>query len=503
MNLSKKTHRYDVAVIGSGLGGLVSGLLLAKAGKKVCIIEKNNQLGGNLQTFSRDKKILDTGVHYIGGLEEGQNLYKYFKQLDILDDLEWEKMNSNHFDKIYFDESKIYYPQAQGYQSFIDELLKYFPDEKQAIETYIQTIQEYCNAFPMYDLDFESTYQSNYLESSVQEVLNAITPNEKLQSVWLGNSFLYALDYTTTPFYIHALTVNSYIQSSWRCIKGGSQLTKALLKQLRKYDVAIFKHQEVIGFEMQDKCIAACYTETDCFYADEFISNINLKTTFSYLPVDLQQKPSIQRIKQLKVTPSVFSVHFILNEHHLPYFDYNIYHYDTYEDVRLNKWLNPLVITTNPSKPSQKYAETITVMTYANIKDFESWKDTFNTVNQPNTRSFTYEQYKDFWVKHIIDKMEKHFPNFREAIKSYYTSTPLTYRDYIGLEDGNMYGFQKQAHQSALTQIFPRTKVNNLFLVGQNVRLHGILGVTISAFHLAKEYLGTERFLDIIKTEQS
>src|SRR5690606_35334801 len=162
-----------------------------------------------------------------------------------------------------------------------------------------------------------------------------------------------------------------------------------------------------------------------------------------------------------------------------------------------------LVITTNPSKPSQKYAETITVMTYANIKDFESWKDTFNTVNQPNTRSFTYEQYKDFWVKHIIDKMEKHFPNFREAIKSYYTSTPLTYRDYIGLEDGNMYGFQKQAHQSALTQIFPRTKVNNLFLVGQNVRLHGILGVTISAFHLAKEYLGTERFLDIIKTEHS
>lgn len=74
--------KYDVVIVGSGLGGLVSALLLAMEGKTVCVLEKNNQYGGNLQTFVRDKTIFDTGVHYIGGLAQGQNLYRYFSYLD-------------------------------------------------------------------------------------------------------------------------------------------------------------------------------------------------------------------------------------------------------------------------------------------------------------------------------------------------------------------------------------------------------------------------------------
>lgn len=50
---------YDIIIIGSGLGGLLSAVLLAKEGKKVCVLEKNNQYGGNLQTFVRNKIIFD------------------------------------------------------------------------------------------------------------------------------------------------------------------------------------------------------------------------------------------------------------------------------------------------------------------------------------------------------------------------------------------------------------------------------------------------------------
>jgi all-trans-retinol 13,14-reductase len=57
--------------------------------------KKNNQYGGNLQTFVRDKTIFDTGIHYIGGLGEGQNLYKYFKYLGIIDKLNLKKLDEN------------------------------------------------------------------------------------------------------------------------------------------------------------------------------------------------------------------------------------------------------------------------------------------------------------------------------------------------------------------------------------------------------------------------
>ena len=39
-------EQYDVLIIGSGMGGLVCGSILSKEGYKVCIVEKNKQLGG-------------------------------------------------------------------------------------------------------------------------------------------------------------------------------------------------------------------------------------------------------------------------------------------------------------------------------------------------------------------------------------------------------------------------------------------------------------------------
>src|SRR5690606_38609915 len=58
---------FDIIVIGSGLGGLVCAAILAKEGRKVLVLEKNKQYGGNLQTFVRNRCIFDTGVHYLGG----------------------------------------------------------------------------------------------------------------------------------------------------------------------------------------------------------------------------------------------------------------------------------------------------------------------------------------------------------------------------------------------------------------------------------------------------
>lgn len=505
MNQNKSIHAYDVVIIGSGLGGLVSGLLLAKSGKKVCILEKNNQFGGNLQTFARDKKIFDTGVHYVGGLAEGQNLHRYFSYLDILDDVEWEQLDQEHFDRIYIHDEHKYYAHAQGYAAFEKQLLIDFPQEKIAIQKYIELVQDYCKAFPMYQVDFSSSYQTEYLEKSVQDVMEAVTTNATLQAVLLGNNFLYGLDYANTPFYVHALTVNSYIESAWRCVKGGSQLTKALLKQLKKLDAVVLKHQEVTDFLTQEQNIVACETNDSVFKADLFVSNINLKTTIQFLPEQLQKKPSFKRIQSLKVGPSVFSVHLVLKDNYIPYFNHNIYHLDT---IKASKdYVNPIdenfpkqmVITTNPLHKNQIFADTITLMTYMDYDCFSKWDQTQNTVANKSNRGADYEIFKKILADKMIAKLALHFPNIHEAVTTYYTSSPLSYRDYIGVERGNMYGFEKFAQQPHLTQIAPKTKINNLFFTGQNVRMHGILGVTISAFHLVKEVIGVAEFKQLLE----
>ncbi|WP_435525680.1 FAD-dependent oxidoreductase [Chryseobacterium indoltheticum] len=45
----KKT--YDILIIGSGIGGLVSALILAKEGLKVCVLEKTINMAETYRHF--------------------------------------------------------------------------------------------------------------------------------------------------------------------------------------------------------------------------------------------------------------------------------------------------------------------------------------------------------------------------------------------------------------------------------------------------------------------
>jgi len=49
-----KTQKWDVIVIGSGMGGMTSGVALAKMGHKVLLLEQYKTLGGLTHSFSRE-----------------------------------------------------------------------------------------------------------------------------------------------------------------------------------------------------------------------------------------------------------------------------------------------------------------------------------------------------------------------------------------------------------------------------------------------------------------
>ena len=124
--------KFDVLIIGTGMGGLVCGNILAKQGYSVCMVEKNKQLGGCLQIYVRNRVIFDSGVHYIGGLDKGQNLYQIFKWLGLMDELKLEKMDPD-FDRIILGDDQKEYRFMQGYDAFEQEMIREFPDEEKAI----------------------------------------------------------------------------------------------------------------------------------------------------------------------------------------------------------------------------------------------------------------------------------------------------------------------------------------------------------------------------------
>ena len=155
------------------------GAILAKEGYDVLVLERNKQIGGCLQIFVRDKLIFNSSVHYIGGLEKGQNLYKVFKYLDIIDQLEMHKLDDVAFDKIIFNNDEKEYHYAQGYDNFVSTLVQDFPEEEQAILKYVEAIQLACESFPLYNLHESDDYNlaSEYSEIYTQTFIPSLTNN--------------------------------------------------------------------------------------------------------------------------------------------------------------------------------------------------------------------------------------------------------------------------------------------------------------------------------------
>jgi phytoene dehydrogenase-like protein len=510
-----KTH-YDVVVIGSGLGGLVSANILAKEGYSVCVLEKNNQYGGNLQTFVREKTIFDTGVHYIGGLSEGQNLYQYFKYLNIIDDLNLKKLDEDGFDIVTFDNDDNEYMHSQGYDKFIENLLVQFPEEKTAINTYCKKLKDICKKFPLYGLKHGKPYyeDTDIFSLKAKDFINSITNNKKLQAVLAGTNYLYAGDGERTPFYVHALTVNSYIESAYRCVNGGSQISKILIRRLKESGGDAFKHHEVIKFGFEDGKISSVFTKNEKeIKGDLFISNIEPKLTLKLVGEDKFRKAYANRINNIESIIAGFSLYIVLKPNSFKYHNKNYYHIKDYNKIwdgqnyTEKSWPEGYMVSMGINKKTSEWGDSLTVMTYMKYDEVEPWTNTYNTVANKNDRGQTYEEFKAEKAEKLIVELEKKNPNIRDCIQEIYTSTPLSYRDYIGSNRGSIYGYVKDANNPLRSFISPRTKIKNLLLTGQSLNMHGILGVTIGAVLTCSEVIGMEKLLNKIldanKTEKN
>jgi all-trans-retinol 13,14-reductase len=185
------------------------------------------------------------------------------------------------------------------------------------------------------------------------------------------------------------------------------------------------------------------------------------------------------------------------------YLNYNFYCFtedDPWSAIRYTpeNWPNGYALFFTASSRSTEYAEGVTLMAYMHFKEVEKWAHTFNTVSEEENRGEDYDQFKIEKTQKIFDDVEKRFPGFRDCIKSYYVATPLTWRDYLGTDDGSLYGIVKDYREPLKTFISPRTKLPNLFLTGQNLNMHGLLGVTVGAIVTCSDIFGTDYLLEKI-----
>lgn len=492
-----ESNKYDVVIAGSGLGGLVCGYILSKNGYKIAIVEKNPQVGGCLQTFKRGGVKFDTGMHYVGSMEEGQILRRFFKYLNLLDTVELNRLDDSGYDVISIGGEKYKY--ATGFENFVKELSEKFPENKKEIEEYVRRIQAIADASPLYKLQEINTnvfIEADYIKTGVNEFIESITDNKRLQCVLAGNMPLYAGVKDKTPTYIHALINNFYIQSAYRIVDGSDAIADSLAKSIQSFGGSIIKNAEIEEFVCNDEKVTEVLLKNGKHIrADYFISNIHPQATIDKVNSKLIRKAYRDRINSLENTISNFTVFIKFKENSTEYLNYNFYYYDnddiwSFNNYDAEKWPQNYLYMHQCAKNQSKYAKSAQVIAYMNYDEVKRWENT--TIGK---RGADYEDFKKEKAEKLLNKLEESFPGIKNSIESVYTSTPLTYRDYIATKNGSMYGIIRDKNFPTQTLVSQRTKIPNLFMTGQNINSHGILGVIIGAMITCAEFLGMNHII--------
>lgn len=467
--------KYDVVIIGSGLGGLVCGSLLARSGRSVLVLERQAQPGGCMQSYQRDGLSFDTGFHYVGGLAEGQQLHAVFSHLGLME-LPWVRLDADGFDRVTIGQQT--FPLAEGYDQFAKTLCEFFPHEREALRQYVEMLRQ----LPSIE-EIGNVNAYDWLKSLFHDPL--------LINVLSGPALKMELRQESLPLFTFAHGMSSYVGSSWRLRGGGHQIVRSLVNDIQKSGGKVVCHTEVNQLVEKDgRIVAARCTKGRLYEGDVFISDVHPQITIKWLGESRMVKSMFRRrINAMENSFGMFTVSLVLKRGVLPYFNHNKYVYRKpnvwtfHKDAGGNGGV--MVSCRVPEEGSD--ARQIDLMTPMPWKLCEPWENT--TVGR---RGEIYEMLKDHLADECIRLAERVIPGLRDMVERRYTSTPLTWRDYTLTPCGSAYGVRKDCRNLLMTTLSPRTPIPNLLLTGQNLMLHGVEGVTTTAVQTCENILGKD-----------
>ena len=490
-----------VIIIGSGLGGLSCGVVLAKNGYHVTVLEQASQVGGCLQCFYRHGVKFETGMHFVGSAAKGQTLQRLMHYLEIDKDVQLSALDSDGYDVVALD-GKLY-RFANGREAFINQMSTYFPHQHDNLVRYYDLVESIANASSLHslkDAESDSAINTEYQLRSINEVIDSLVTDPTLAKVLVGNLPLYAAEKDKTPFSTHAFITDFYNQSAYRFVGGSDKVAKSLVHTIQRYGGQVLARHQVTRIVCDEsRAVAVEVNGQEQLPCDYVISDAHPIRTLELLDTKMIRPAFRNRINHIPQTVGSFSVYLHFKPGEMPYMNHNYYGYqegtpwdcEKYTD---ESWPKGFLYMHFCPEDKSGFASSGVVLSYMQMADVEKWKGT--TVGK---RGADYEDFKRQKAEKLLTVLEQHFPGIRNQIQAYYTSTPLTYLDYTGTEDGSMYGNAKDINLGPACRVPQRTKVPNVFLTGQNINSHGMLGVLVGTIVTCSEFLTAKTIYQQIK----
>ncbi|XP_039894743.1 inactive all-trans-retinol 13,14-reductase [Simochromis diagramma] len=536
-SVDKVPKNLDVIVIGSGIGGLTAGATLAKAGKKVLVLEQHDQAGGCCHTYIEKGFEFDVGLHYIGQLHENSLLRIAFDQISE-GQLEFHQLDQ-HFDTIQIGlgNEKREYTIYCGKTEMKAHLMKQFPDDTEAIDKFFKIMKisakktHYLATLKL----IPQCVSLFLLKSGIADLIspvfrlsgtcatdfvNTLTSNKDLHTIF--SYFFYGVPPKDSSVLMNALMIHHYKRGAYYPKGGASEIPFHIIRTIQKYGGNCLVRAPVSQILVNEE--GAAYgvkvrkgQEEVEIHAPVVVSNCGIFNTFQkLLPPEIQAKPDIQQrlnmMKHGRGSLLVFSG-FDGTKEELDLVSTNFWLFkDNDMDKSMEDYFGlsreeapdniPMIFITVPSSkdPEAKIRHPgkscMTILTMVNYEWFEQWKDT--TVRK---RGDEYYNYKMRFAKNLFDWACTVFPKIKDKLVFQDVATPLTNMHYLGAQHGAMYSAEhnlERFHAEAVAKNRCNTPVKNLYISGQDVFSNGIAGALHGGLLCACAVLDRIIYIDLL-----
>ncbi len=481
--------KYDIIIIGAGLGGLTTGATLAKKGKKVLVLEQHNIPGGAATTYTRKGIKFEVGLHEMDwGTPNRDMKALVFKKLGILDTLPLVELPQTWRIKTEKEEYTI----PHGRKNVINYLSEKFPTEKAGVKKYFADMK-YITAtnkcfpndfhpieFLLYPImTFPSVLYGMWQNISTGHKLDKLFKSDRLKSILNINHVYFTDNPYELSWYYHASAQYSYYHKSVY-IKGGSQvLSNQLADKITENGGEIRYFADVKKIELEgNKATGVTYQdrktkELITVTGKKIIANCSPDSVFNgnMIPTEFRE----EQIESKKVSTSLWTIYITYKEALSKKFPGTAYSTFFQTEEQLNSPQNTL-LHENTKKALEDRG--FVMVDYSAIDSglvpegdprgfgvlcgcshIEEWESNINKEE--------YKAKKENFAKHLFTVVEKHYPGFTENIEYFEVSTPKTIERYMKTPKGAVFGY-KQIGYCFPGSRAPRQahKVKNLHFTG-------------------------------------
>jgi phytoene desaturase len=458
---------FDVVVIGAGLGGLSAGACLAKAGRKVLLVERQEGPGGNARAFRRGPYTFDPAIHVTAQGFNVEFLDFYLAALGIREQVELLRAQ----DTFGVDIGDERYRLPVGLEALKDYLAERFPHEAEAVRSFLETCAQATResqAPPprvgLGDLDAikaQLPMLFKYRRSTLADVLDEHIEDPHVKAV-CGSQWPYlGLPPGRLSFMAYSGAWMALVEPGPLYVRGSFQsLADALARCIEDNGGEVVLSRAVTAIELADGRVAGVELDgAERLAAEVVVSNADAHQTFERL-LPAEALPERFRRRMAKMRPSIsafvlFSAakldpaaHGLSHEHFVyPSGEHDAIFDGVLEGELGGTWFSVPSMHDASLAPAGEH-----VIVFSSLMPYD--------IGEP------WEQAKPRYTELMLQAAERVLPGYREALTFADSATPETFQRYTLADRGAAYGWENTPDQTVPKRLDFRTPIAGLFLAG-------------------------------------